>query len=124
MIYTIDGLRFQGLNGFYDEFSRVLIPDCPWGRNLDAFNDVLRGGFGTPAGGFVLVWKNSSASRGWLGYEETVKRLELRLRRCHPENRERTRSALVAAQSGLGQTVFDWLVEIIGEHPQIELRLE
>jgi RNAse (barnase) inhibitor barstar len=61
--YEIDGSRFSTLEGFYDEISRVLIPGAEWGRNLDAFNDVLRGGFGTPEGGVVLCWKNSALSR-------------------------------------------------------------
>ena len=44
-----------------------MIPDAYWGRNLDAFNDVLRGGFGTPEGGFTLRWKNHATSRRRLG---------------------------------------------------------
>jgi len=54
----IDGANFASLEEFYAEVSRKLIPEADWGRNLDAFNDVLRGGFGTPEDGFVLVWKN------------------------------------------------------------------
>lgn len=64
--FTIDGARFDDLDGFYDEVSRVLIPGATWGRNLDAFNDILRGGFGTPDA-FVLVWANSERSRATLG---------------------------------------------------------
>jgi len=45
-IYEIDGERVQSLEAFYDEISRQLIPDVFWGRNLDAFNDILRGGLG------------------------------------------------------------------------------
>ena len=47
--YVIDGRDFSTLEEFYDEFNRVLVPE-PWGRNLDAFNAVLRGGFGTADG--------------------------------------------------------------------------
>ncbi len=57
--YEIDGTNFSNLDGFYAEIGRVLIPGVYWGRNLDAFDDILRGGFGTPEEGFVLVWKNS-----------------------------------------------------------------
>jgi hypothetical protein len=28
-----------------------------------AFNDILRGGFGTPEDGFKLVWRNSGSAR-------------------------------------------------------------
>ncbi len=65
--YEIDGKNFASINGFYDEVSRVLIPGSTWGRNLDAFNDILWGGFGTPEEGFVLVWKNHHLSREKLG---------------------------------------------------------
>jgi RNAse (barnase) inhibitor barstar len=66
-VYEIDGSQFSTLEGFYDKVSQVLIPGANWGRNLDAFNDILRGGFGTPEGGFVLRWKNSKLSRERLG---------------------------------------------------------
>ena len=45
-IYEIDGARFSTLEGFYNEISQALIPGVDWGHNLDAFNDILRGGFG------------------------------------------------------------------------------
>ena len=114
--YEIDGSRFSTLEGFFDEVSSVLIPGSDWGHNLDAFNDILRGGFGTPDGGFTLVWKNHLASRERLGYAETVRHLELRLRRCHPSNRDFVAEDLALAKDGRGSTVFDWLLEIIRDH--------
>lgn len=47
-IVKIDGNNFSTLKGFYDEVERKLTKNLDWniGRNLDAFNDVLRGGFG------------------------------------------------------------------------------
>src|SRR5579862_479862 len=85
--YVIEGKRFATLEEFYDEISRVLIPGAEWGHNLDAFNDILRGGFGTPDGGFVIRWANSDVSRERFGYAETVRQLGLRQQRCHPSNR-------------------------------------
>lgn len=114
--FRIDGNRFSTLDEFYDEIERVLIPGAAWGRNLDAFNDILRGGFGTPDDGFVLCWKNSSLSRDRLGYAETIRQLENRLRRCHPSNRQRVERELLCAKEGIGPTVFEWLVEIIQDH--------
>lgn len=114
--YEIDGNEFSTLEGFYDEFSRILIPGTEWGRNLDAFNDVLQGGLGTPDDGFILRWKNHDVSRRMLGYVETVRQLELRLKRCHPANRESVSAELDRARSQTGETVFDWLVEIIQSH--------
>jgi RNAse (barnase) inhibitor barstar len=66
-IYEIDGTGFLDLDGFFGEITRVLIPGAEWGRNLDAFNDILRGGFGTPEQGFTLRWKNHALSRDRLG---------------------------------------------------------
>src|SRR6266571_5295179 len=74
-VYEIDGQRFSTLEEFYEEISRVLIPGAGWGRNLDAFNGILRGGFGTPDEGFRLVWRNAEASPVRLGYPETVRQI-------------------------------------------------
>lgn len=116
LIYIIDGNNFTTLEEFYDVISYVLIPGANWGRNLDAFNDILRGGFGTPDGGFLIRWVNSAESRLRLGYGETVRQLKLRLGRCHPTNRPFVKQELTEAEANCGPTVFDWLVEIIQDH--------
>jgi hypothetical protein len=51
-----------------------------------------------------------------LGYDETVRQLELTLQRCHPSNRESVAGELARAQARTGPTVFDWLIEIIRVH--------
>lgn len=117
MVYEIDGTRFSTLEEFYAEFTRVVIPGfAPPLSNLDAFDDVLSGGCGTPEDGFTLRWKNHQVSRQRLAYPETVRQLELRLARCHPTNRPQVAQDLKQAQSHQGPTVFDWLTEIIHEH--------
>ena len=115
-VYKIDGRNLSTLEEFYDEISRVLIPGAAWGHNLDAFDDILSGGFGTPDGGFVLRWINSQRSRERLGHRETARQLERRLERCHPTNRSHVRAELASARRADGPTVFDWLVEIIRNH--------
>ena len=65
--YRIDGERFSTLEEFYEEISSVLIPGAGWGHILDAFNDILRGGFGTPEEGFILIWQNAQVSQKCLG---------------------------------------------------------
>jgi len=114
--YQIDGNLFSDLQGFFDQISEHLIPGAEWGRNLDAFNDILRGGFGTPDEGFVLVWMNSAESKKRLGYDETQKQLERRLERCHPANRNDVATDLEQAKHHKGSTAFDCLVEIIEAH--------
>jgi RNAse (barnase) inhibitor barstar len=114
--YEIDGQNFSTLEELYEEFSRKVIPGAQWGHNLNAFNDVLFGGFGTPPGGFTLVWKNSDFSRERLGYPETVRKLQDRLAHCHSSAKESVQSKLKAAERGEGPTVFDWLIEIVMSH--------
>jgi hypothetical protein len=66
--YVIDGSAFSTLDEFAKHFSmRVLSGTYEWHGNFDVFNDILRGGFGTPEGGFRLIWSQSSVSRSKLG---------------------------------------------------------
>ena len=90
----IDGNNFETLEDFYSEADRVLTKDLDWdtGHNLDAFNDLLRGGFGVhdyeePV---TLIWKNSTKSKFDLN-----------------ERRE-------------NETLYDILVNIIKHHEHIE----
>jgi RNAse (barnase) inhibitor barstar len=120
----IDGTKFNTLEGFYDHVSEALIPGHDWGHNLDAFNDILSGGFGTPKGGFRLIWLNSSKSRLDLGFGETVRQLQVRARNCHPTNIPDVLARLQKAQNSQGTTVYDWLLEILKEHSTIIVELQ
>lgn len=66
-VIEIEGRRTRTLKSFFKEVSQKLIPGKTWGQSLDAFNDILRGGFGTPDGGFVLRWVRSDRAREHLG---------------------------------------------------------
>jgi RNAse (barnase) inhibitor barstar len=114
--YIIDGNDFSTLPEFFEVVGRILIPGVEWGHNLDAFNDILGGGFGTPDEGFGIVWKNSKRSQIKLGYEETVRVLLQRLAHCHPANRKNVTQQIEDARNRTGSTVFDWLVEIFRDH--------
>jgi RNAse (barnase) inhibitor barstar len=65
--YVIDGAAFDDIDGFYDEIGRHLLQGQPWGRNLDALNDILRGDFGPLPAEFNLVWEHADLSRRRLG---------------------------------------------------------
>ena len=112
----IDGEHFSTLDEFFRHFQEQALDGACWGSNLDSFHDVLRGGFGTPEDGFLLIWKNHLLSRSRLGYAETQRVLRRRLTTCHPANEERVQAELALAQQHQGETVFDWLVEIIRIH--------
>jgi len=90
----INGDAFSTLEGFYSEIDKVLTKDLNWdtGHNLDAFNDLLRGGFGVyeyeeP---IKLIWQNSDKSK-----------VDLNILRN-------------------GQTIYQILIAIIKEHKHIE----
>ncbi|MCK6557443.1 barstar family protein [Candidatus Binatia bacterium] len=114
-VVEIDGAQFSTLEEFFAHFAERA-GTAGWGTNLDAFNDVLRGGFGTPDAGFILRWKNHALSRERLGYLEAARQLERRLESCHPSNRQQVADALAEVREQKGATVFEWLLEIIREH--------
>ena len=114
-VLVIDGARFCDFEGFTREFNR-LIDNHTWRGNLDAFNDILRGGFGTPDGGWVLRWLNSDVSRATLGHQATARRLERLLVTCHPSNRPLIEAEIFHARRGEGPTLFDEIVNIIRDH--------
>jgi RNAse (barnase) inhibitor barstar len=114
-VLVVDGTRVDDLDGFAREFSRLL-SGYTWRGNLDALNDVLRGGYGTPTEGWVLRWVDSETSRAALGHPETARRLERLLPRADPSNREAVSARLDAARRGEGPTLFDEIVAIIRDH--------
>ena len=115
-VIEIDGLSFDSLEGFYDVFGKAVLGGAEYGRNLDAFNDVLRGEFGSPDGGFVLRWKNSAISREQLGYDETVRFIERKLTTCHPSNVEYVADDLMRALNAEGETLFEIICAILENH--------
>ncbi len=125
VVYAVDGSRIGSLEDFWLVMGEAVNgPGGYFGRNLDAFNDCLRGGFGTPEDDdFIVEWHRHGHSRAALGYPETVRQLELRLAHCHPSNRTHVQADLEAARAGQGPTVFDWLVEIFEDQVPGRLRL-
>ena len=111
--YVIDGKRFNTLEEFYEEISEVLIPDKAWGKNLDAFNDILYDFIDSDEKHIVIRWVNSDISREKLGYPETVRQLKKRLQKCSAGNRQRIKKEIISAQRQEGPTVFDWLIGIL-----------
>ncbi|MBG0567328.1 barstar family protein [Actinoplanes aureus] len=114
-VLVVDGACFADLDGFAREFSKLLRHHT-WNGNLDAFNDILHGGFGTPETRWVFRWAHSELSRTALGHDATVRWLEQILRTCHPSNRASVEARISEARRGEGQTLFDMIVEIIRDH--------
>ena len=66
----INGNNFSNLTEFYDEVERKMTNGLNWkiGRNLDAFEDVLSGGFGVHEveENYELKWLNSEKNKAEL----------------------------------------------------------
>jgi hypothetical protein len=122
--YIVDGRNCGDLVSTAREFTRALGWSTPWNGHLDAFNDFLNGGFGTPDEGFVLIWEHSDTSRRNLGYPETILWFEERVRSCHPSNASYMREHLETAKRLSGETLFDMLLDIVNKHDDIELTLK
>jgi hypothetical protein len=113
--FVLDGASFDDLAGFFAAITTTL-GITAWGTNLDAFNDILRGGFGTPEGGFTLRWASSAISARRLGWPQTIRFTENKLTTCHPANIPSVQADLAAARHGEGQTLFDIITSIIRAH--------
>ncbi len=73
--FVINGNNFSTLKGFYLEIGNLLTEKNDWGKNWNALNDILIGGFGKTQYGepFKLVWKNSKKSESELEeFEEII----------------------------------------------------
>lgn len=122
---TINGSLVRDIPSFYEEMNRVFMAGENWrmGNNLDAFNDVLHGGFGAIAGKepVRLLWKSMEQSRQALGYEATRKYYEEKLQPGSPFNKAYFSKQLAALDNGTGKTYFDILLGIIADHPNITI---
>ena len=80
--FIIDGKNFSDIEGFYTEIEMLLTSGLTWraGHNLDAFNDLLRGGFGVHEYNepITLIWKNFKKSSSDL----SMKRLNSIMKKC------------------------------------------
>ena len=123
IVIEVNGI--SDIPSFYAEINRVFMTGEDWqlGHSLDAFNDLLYGGFGAIKSNesVKLLWKNMEKSREALGYEATKRYYEEKLVAGPAFNTEHFRMKLEALNSGTGQTYFDILLEIIADHPNIIL---
>ncbi|MGK6352805.1 barstar family protein [Parapedobacter sp. DT-150] len=121
----LDGNRIHDIPSFYDEVNRVFMQgvDFTLSPNLDAFNDLLHGGFGAIRGKepITLKWLNFEKNREDLGVEATIAFYRAKLERPEAFNQEWARAKLDELERGEGQTYMDILLDIIGEHPNIKL---
>lgn len=121
----IEGQNIHNIASFYEEVNRVFMLNEGWqiAQNLDAFNDLLNGGFGEiPFNEPVeIVWKDIAASKEALGYAATKEYYLNKLQPGSPFNKEYFQQKLSELENGKGQTYFDIVKEIIESHIRIQL---
>jgi RNAse (barnase) inhibitor barstar len=121
---VINGNNFSDLQSFYDETVNVLTVDFAdkFGRNMNAFDDILLGGFRKfeYQETINLIWKNAEKSKKDLGWPETIKYIEDKLKKCHPSNIKSIENDLKLAKEGKGQTLFEIIVDRIKKQKHIQ----
>jgi RNAse (barnase) inhibitor barstar len=121
---VIEGDNVHDITSFYEEVNRVFMRSERWkiGQSLDAFNDLMYGSFGEIKQDepIQLTWHNIERSQELLGV--AVTRLFYQEKLGNPVfNSKLIQERLSALENGSGPTFFEIVIEIIKEHPNIEL---
>ena len=115
--YIIDGNQFNNMDEFYKFVDKTFSDGEEPCRNLDAFVDFLRGGFGKHKYNepIKITWINNDKSKKDLGYAETIKILKKRLERCHPSNKDNIQKKIELAEKNEGKTIYDEIICCIND---------
>lgn len=126
-VYTLDGNAFDDLEGFYSSAYALLTPDNAWpiAHNLDAFNDLILGGYGLikPGEESIINWINFDKSQVDLGPENSI---SYYLSRASSLSGRRAAHFLQIAediQTNGGPSLVETILEIFATAPHIILRL-
>ncbi|BCA62282.1 hypothetical protein HMP09_1516 [Sphingomonas sp. HMP9] len=123
--FSILGRNIRDIPSFYSEINRVFMIGAEFrlGDSLDALNDLFYGGYGAIDGRepVRIVWHDMAASKATLGAEATRAFLVEKLRRPDVFNMDLIEGQLEALDGGTGQTYFEIILQIIGDHPNIAL---
>ena len=121
----IEGTKITDKASLYEEFNQKLMPNEDWkmGESLDAFNDVLYGGFGEIVGNEAvqIIWKNFDENKNLFGYEFTLNFYQEKLKFPEKFNVAFFEKSINDLKKGIGKTYFEIILEIIADHPNIEL---
>lgn len=121
----LEGSRIIDIPSFYVQINALLMVGEDWqlGNSLDAFDDLLYGGFGRlkDFDKLQIRWNDISFSQKSLGIETTRKYYMEKLKSKQPFNKKLIHQKLAELESGEGQTYFDILMEIIASHKNVNL---
>jgi RNAse (barnase) inhibitor barstar len=116
-IVEIDGRDFPSLDEFFEVIGAALIPGAPWGKNLDAFNDLLCWPLARDPEPYVLVWRRSRLSQRRLNHGAAELYWHHVIRAGGGKPSAWQADQLTRAERCEGPTAFDWIVQIIEGHP-------
>jgi RNAse (barnase) inhibitor barstar len=121
----LEGKNIYDIPSFYREINQVFMQNEDWelGESLDAFNDLLFGGFGLlkDLPHIQLIWNNADLSSQALDYDTTKVYYLKKIEPGSPYNRIHFEQKLSELEAGNGQTYFQIILEIISDHPNIHL---
>lgn len=116
----IDGSSVHDITSFYQQLNEQLMQDEDWqlGESLDAFDDLLYGGYGKWKDYDMLeiVWRDIVRSESVLGVAATKKYYEAKLAAGSAYNQHFVKEKLRELEEGNGRTYFEILIEIIESH--------
>ncbi|WP_417444897.1 ribonuclease inhibitor [Joostella sp.] len=123
--FTIQGDNIHDIKSFYKEINRLFMSSEDWeiSESLDAFNDLLYGGFGSLSSDedIDLIWKNISKNKSDLGLETTLEFYKNKLKEPTIYNTDFIQEKITELEQGFGKTYFEIIMEIIVNQSRIHL---
>jgi len=125
-IYEINGEEIKSIDEFYDVVSELLLPREFWGKNLDALNDILSGGFNVPESPYTIAWLQAGKSKQVLGKASTINWYKQKVL-SHINDKEFCEwcnDEIEKLNIGNGKTLFEMLVEVFTENSKAVVHSE
>ena len=128
MDITLDGNSISCLEDFYKQLESTLEKgECPWGANLDSLQEVVDMHFnytGNPSLNIdQIFWLNMDKSKTALGIPETLRWLKIKQKNSTSiEHHRIIENWMSQVETGLSETLFDILKEILSSNPLIEFK--
>ena len=123
--FFIKGENIKDISTFCEEMNRLFMRNEDWkiGASLDALDDLFYGGFGEIKGkeDVELIWQHFQENRKVLGLETILEFYEKKLRSPEIFNSKVIQEKINELNEGTGQTYFEIILKIIGDHPTIHL---
>jgi RNAse (barnase) inhibitor barstar len=125
-VLILDGNKFSTIDEFYKEAYTVLTSGLDWdvAHNFDAFHDILFGGFGVFESNELVTieWINFPKSSHDLGLQHSIDYYKLRSSGLTGSRSLHFLKKATDLEEGKGETLFETILEIFAEHPNIILQ--